>query len=91
MLFVALLSVRAGTSKERIGRRMEWKHPEGARLVAEYWLQTPDPAVISIMEADHIGPIMAATSEWDDVFNVSVFPAITAEDGLNLVKKMMQR
>lgn len=89
MLFVALLKVRAGTTKERMARRVQWQYPEGARLVAEYWLQTTDPACISIMEADSIAPIMAATAAWDDVFEITVVPAVTAEEGLRLAKQMM--
>lgn len=89
MLFVVLLKVRTGTVKERMARRVQWQYPEGVRPVAEYWLQTTDPACITIMEADSIAPIMAATAEWDDVFEITVIPAITAEEGLRLAKKMM--
>ena len=89
MLFVALGRVRSGTSKERIARRMDWKQPEGLRPVAEYWLQG-DPTIISVSEADSVGPIMAATSDWDDVFHWTVLPAVTAQEGLELAKKMMQ-
>ena len=62
----------------------------GMNVVGEYWLQTPDPTVIIIFNADDIAPIMAATSEWDDFFNISVVPAITSEDGLKLAQQMMQ-
>jgi hypothetical protein len=90
MLFVALGKVRAGTVKERVARRVQWQPPEGLKMVAEYWLQTPDPNVISIAEADSIAPIMAAVAEWDDVLDFTVVPAITAEEGLELAKQMMQ-
>ena len=90
MLFVALGKVRSGTTRERVARRMEWKYPEGMRLIAEYWLQTSDPNVIVIAEADSIGPIMAATAQWDDVFDITVVPAVTAEQGMELAKAMMQ-
>ncbi len=89
MLFVALGKVRAGTTKERVARRMQWTYPPGGKLVAEYWLQSSDPVVIAIMETDDIGPVMAATSQWDDVFEWRVFPAVTAEQGMELAKKMM--
>jgi len=90
MLFVALLKVRSGTIKERMARRLQWQPPEGMRPVAEYWLQTPDPSVISISEADSIAPIMAALAAWDDVFDITVVPAISAEEGIELAKQMMQ-
>lgn len=89
MLFVALLKVRSGTTKERIPRRVDWQPPEGLQMVAEYWLQTPDPSVICIMEANGIAPIMAASADWDDFFDITVIPAVTAEDGLELAKQMM--
>ena len=89
MLFVALGTVRAGTTRERVGRRMQWSYPEGARMVAEYWLQTPSPNIIAVMEADDIAPIMAGTSDWDDVLNWTVVPAVTAEQGMEMAKKMM--
>lgn len=89
MLFVVLGSVRAGTTRERLERRMKWSYPAGAKLVAEYWLQTPDPNLVTVVEADDIGPIMAGTSAWDDVYSFRVVPAVTAEQGLELGKKMM--
>jgi hypothetical protein len=69
---------------------MEWQPPEGIRPVAEYWLQTNNPKVIFIAEADSIAPIMAMSAAWDDVFDVTVVPAITAEEGLKLASKMIQ-
>jgi len=90
MLFVTLLKVRSGTIRERMVRRVDWKYPDGMRLVAEYWLQTPDPNVITVAEADSVGPIMAAVAQWDDVFDVTVIPAVTAEEGLQLAQQMAQ-
>ncbi len=90
MLFVALFKVTGGTPTENIARRAQWQYPEGIQLVAEYWLQTGDPVVISIFEADSVAPIMAITTEWGDVFDITVVPAITAEEGLELAKQMMQ-
>ena len=90
MLFVALLKVRGGTPPENIARRAQWQYPEGIKQVAEYWLQTSDPTVITIYEAESIAPIMAISTEWGDVFDITVVPAITAEDGLALAKQMMQ-
>ena len=89
MLFVTLGSTRAGTTRERVARRLQYAYPEGARIIAEYWLQSPDPTVIVISEADDIAPIMAATSAWDDVFSFTVVPAVTAEQGMELAKKMV--
>ena len=90
MLFVSLCKARAGTPKENIARRAQWQYPEGTQPVAEYWLQTTDPTVIVISEADSIAPMMSAVADWDDVFEFTVVPAIAAEEGLELAKQMMQ-
>jgi len=90
MLFVSLGAVRAGTDRERIARRMQWSYPPGLKLVAEYWLQTDNPKLISIAEADDIAAIMTGISQWDDVFSFTVVPAVTAEQGMELAKQMMK-
>jgi hypothetical protein len=90
MLFVALLKATAGTPEERIARRAQWQYPEGVQPVAEYWLQTADPDVVSIFETDSVAPIMATLAEWGDVYDITVVPAITAEEGLQLAQQMMQ-
>ena len=90
MLYIALLKPIASTPDERIGRRMQWDYPEGIQLVAEYWLQTNNPDVITIFEADSVAPIMAVTAEWGDVFDITVVPAVTLEEGMALAQQMMQ-
>ena len=89
MLFVVLGSVRAGTSRDRIERRLAYAHPEGIRPVAEYWLQTPDPVMILVADADDVASMMAGSSQWDDLLSIRVIPAVTAEQGLEIAKKMM--
>jgi len=90
MLFVVLCNVKGGTSKERVGRRMKWKAPEGAQVKAEYWLTAGYPNVVEIVESDNVQLLLNAISEWDDVFDISIFPAITAEEGLRNAQEMMQ-
>ncbi len=87
MLFVTLCKQRAGTTKERAARRLQWQHPGGAKVIGEYWLQTTDPAVIVISEAESIAPIMMAMADWDDVFEMTVVPAVTAEQGMDLARQ----
>lgn len=89
MLFVALLKVTGGTPEERIARRAQWQYPEGTRPVAEYWLQAAELAVISVFEADSNAAVMALTMAWSDVFDITVVPAVTGEQGLELAKQMM--
>jgi hypothetical protein len=89
MLFVILGRAKAGsTAKERIARRIGWEYPAGVRVVAEYWPLTTETAVISVAEADNVASIMAALVDWDDVFDLTVVPALTAEQGLELAKQM---
>jgi hypothetical protein len=90
MLFVALLKATGGTPEERIARRAQWQPPEGGQAIAEYWLQTTNPQVVAIFEADSVAPILAVTAAWGDVFDITVAPAVTAEEGLQLAQQMMQ-
>ncbi len=91
MLFAALLKAKAGTPQERIARRLQWQHPEGIRPVAEYWLQSSEVTVVSLIEADSVQSIMAVTVQWADVFDITVVPAMTAEEGLQWAQQMTQQ
>lgn len=91
MLFIVLCDAKAGTSKERIARRMQWQKPEGSKLIAEYWLTTDHPNVIEIVETDDVQSLLNGISEWDDVFDISIYPAITAEEGMRSAQEMMSR
>jgi hypothetical protein len=90
MLFVIMGKAKAGTARERLARRVNWQYPEEIRVTAEYWLPTNDPKMIAVAEADSIAPIMRAIGDWDDVLDVTVVPAMTAEQGLELARQQMQ-
>lgn len=83
------MKIRAGTEEERITRRLQWQSPAGIRVVGEYWLQASNPNVIIICETDSVVPMMQATTAWNDVYDITVIPAITAEEGMELAKQMM--
>jgi uncharacterized protein DUF3303 len=92
MLFVILGKAKAGsTTKQRVARRIKWKHPAGIRVLGEYWLQTDDPSVIMIAEADDVGSLLMGTADWDDFVHTTVVPAMTAEQGLKLAKQMLEK
>ena len=92
MLFVALFSLKPDASPaQSLPRRMELKPPEGIKPVAEYWLQHNNPRIIVVFEADNIAPIMAMNIQWADIFDITVVPAVTAEQGLELAKQMMPK
>jgi hypothetical protein len=91
MLFVGLATAKPGADTEAvISRRMEWEYPPGFKVIAEYWLQHPDPNLVIVAEADSVASIMAVTTRWEDVWDITVVPAVTAEEGIALIKSMTQ-
>jgi hypothetical protein len=86
MLFVALFKTVPGFTEERVERRLEWEPPEGVKVVGEYWLQTQDPAVIVVCEADHIRQLWATFGPWNKYFDISIYPAVEAHEGLEMLK-----
>ena len=89
MLFLSLARVKAGTTQERIARRMQWQYPPGMRVLGEYWPVGGEYSVVTIAEGDSIEALFAATGAWDDLFDFTITPACTAEEGLRLFQKMM--
>jgi len=90
VLFVALLKTRPGSTFQEGGaRRLQWEYPEGVNVLAEYWLETDSPRVVSIMEAESMAPFGAIRMDWGDLFEIDVFPAVTAEDGMEMLRKAM--
>ena len=91
MLFVALLTlVRPGaTFQEGGARRLQWQYPEGLNVIAEYWLETDSPRVIVIMEADNMAPLGQMRMDWGDLFEIEVFPAMTGEEGMEMLREAM--
>jgi hypothetical protein len=73
---------------EGVARRAAYQPPTGVRMVAEYWLQSNDPATIVIMEADSVTSLMAIRAFWGDIFDITFVPAMTLEDGLAAAQAM---
>ncbi len=88
MDFVALLRFRASVSAAdrdaALMRRAGWQYPAGISLIAEYWPSSSDVAVVSIFSTDDPAAIMELQYEWNDVFDISVSPAVSAETGLQI-------
>ncbi|MFZ5809781.1 MAG: DUF3303 domain-containing protein [Chloroflexota bacterium] len=86
MKFIALWSLKEGVDQaklaEMMGRRSEWKFPEGIKLIAEYWSSRNAPVVVSIFEANDAAALMINTVGWIDVMKVDIFPVTTYEEGL---------
>ena len=74
-----------------LGRRAGWKYPEGIKVIAEYWPLSSAVQVISILAADSIEKIMEIFFEWDDVFDINIYPAVSAEEGLRIGPEVFAR
>ena len=90
MLFVAMAKPR-GTVTKREGtmRRFDYTYPEGMQLLGEYWLATDDPCVMVVAEAESMAPLLAAVADWDEVFDITIVPAVTAEEGVRFAKERL--
>ena len=95
MLFVSILTEKPGISAEQaqqgIPRRLEWKPPEGVKILGEYWLQEAPARVVVISEAASAAPLFLINLQWADLFDIEIMPAITAEEGLKLAAQVQQQ
>ena len=90
VLFVALLTTRGGgTFQEGAARRLQWQYPEVVNLLAEYWLETEAPRVVSVIEAQSMDPFGQIRMDWGDMFEIEVFPAVTGEQGMEMARQAM--
>ena len=90
MLFVSFMKAKPNSGvMERTKRRLDWKYPEGIRVIGEYWLATRDPEVVLVSEAEDALTVIGAINQWDDMFDVTVIPAITADVGIARAREEM--
>ena len=90
MLFVTLLTTKPGSTFQEGGaRRLQWTYPEGLNVLGEYWLETDSPRVVSIVEADGMEPFGQLRMRWGDLFEIEVFPAVTSEQGMQMLRQAM--
>jgi hypothetical protein len=93
--YVALLSFRSSLSAaERDGalmRRAAWQYPEGIRPIAEYWPAAAAVQVVSIFSADSFDKVLELLFEWNDVFDIDIHPAVSAEEGLRIGPEVFGR
>ncbi len=92
MLFAATFNVKkgkSGTLDGYLARRMRGggirSSPiegrfEGINIVGEYWVQSNEPRVILIFEAEKNGPILELVTDWDEHFDITVSPAVKIAD-----------
>jgi hypothetical protein len=95
MEYVGLLRFRPQVSAEErdraLMRRAAWTYPSGIRPIAEYWPTADDVQVVSIFAADTFAPVMELQFEWSDVFDIAIFPAVSAEEGLRIGPEVFGR
>jgi len=95
MEFVALLrfrpSVPAAERDAALMRRAGWQFPDGLKVIAEYWPLSGEYQVVTVFSAETIAPIMEVEFEWDDVFDMTVTPAVSAEEGLRIGPEVFGR
>lgn len=95
MDYVALLTFRSSVSAaDRDGalmRRAGWQYPSGVRPIAEYWPAASGVQVISIFSADNYAAVMELVLQWNDVFDIDVHPAVSAEEGLQVGAEVFSR
>ncbi|CAA9453930.1 MAG: hypothetical protein AVDCRST_MAG28-2124 [uncultured Rubrobacteraceae bacterium] len=87
MLLAVVMRAEPGTLNERYGRRLQWQYPQGITPVAEYWVHSSELSVFAVVEAESAEPLAAMRMEWDDVFEIDVFPVVTAEEGLERLRR----
>ena len=87
MLLAVVMRAQPGTLNERYARRLQWQYPQGITPVAEYWVHSSELSVFAVVEAQSAEPLAAMRMEWDDLFEIDVFPVVTAEEGLERLRR----
>lgn len=95
MLYVAILHWKDGIPAEKMQeaqqRRAQWQYPASVKLIGEYWpLAAGAPTVVSVFEAQDAAPVFETVLTWQDIFDIDVYPAVTAEEGIRLAMQMAQ-
>ena len=95
MEFVALLkfrpSVPAAERDAALMRRAGWQFPDGLKVISEYWPLSGEYQVVTVFSAETVAPIMEVEFEWDDVFDMTVTPAVSADEGLRIGPEIFGR
>ena len=58
-------------------------------MLGEYWLETDSPRVVSVFEAEDMEPMGQIRMQWGDLFEIEVFPAVTSEQGMQMLRQAM--
>lgn len=92
MLFIGIFKVKDGesvtldaflarrTQGAGLGNAPTEGRFEGISILGEYWVQSNDPRIVLIFEAEQNGPILELVSEWEEHFDITISPAVKAAD-----------
>ena len=87
MLHIAFLTWKPGLTREQrqaaLARHGRYRLPPGCEPVAEYWPSGPI-AVVAVLEADDPAATAQLGRDWQDAFDVTVFPAVCAGEELRM-------
>jgi hypothetical protein len=87
MLYMAFLTWKPGLTREQrqaaLARHGRYRLPEGCEPIAEYWPSGPI-AVVAVLEAKDEAAAGQLARDWQDAFDVTVFPAVSARDELKM-------
>jgi uncharacterized protein DUF3303 len=91
MKFLAMFDLKENATQakvaEAVSRRIEYKFPEGTKLLAEYWTPVASPTVIAVIESSDPAPLLLNSLAWLDVFECKVIPIIDWEEGARKLGK----
>ena len=95
MDYVGILKFRSGVSASdrdaALMRRAAWQYPSGVHAIAEYWPLADDVQVVTVFSSDSVASLMELYFEWEDVFDVNIMPAVSAEEGLKVGPEVFGR
>ena len=52
-------------------------------------LETEAPRVVAVVEAQSMEPFGQIRMDWGDMFEIEVFPVVTAEQGMQMARQAM--
>jgi hypothetical protein len=87
MLYIAFLTWKPGLTREQrqaaLARHGRYRLPDGCEPVAEYWPSGP-VAVVAVFEADDTAATAQLRRDWQDAFDVTVLPVVSAGEELRM-------
>ena len=83
---MAILTWEPEKRDELVKRRVEWRFPEGMKVIGE-WVDITGGRDFTLVEVDDPKVILAATFAWDDLAKFECVPVMEAEEVMKLIPK----